>query len=76
MEYNILVNNSPQDLKQEENMKKNYRWDNLTSPEIRKMAENNAIVGVHEKDFEEGIRAIHATTTGMTEFVRNFRKMN
>ena len=25
-------------------MKKNYRWDNLTSPEIRKMAENNAIV--------------------------------
>lgn len=26
--------------------------------------------------YEEGIRAIHATTTGMTEFVRNFRKMN
>ena len=26
--------------------------------------------------YEEGIRAIHATTTGMTEFVKNFRKMN
>ncbi len=26
--------------------------------------------------YEEGIRAIYTTTTGMTEFVRNFRKMN
>ena len=25
-------------------MKKTYRWDNLTSPEIAKLAENNAIV--------------------------------
>ena len=26
--------------------------------------------------YEEGIRAIHQTTTGMTDFVKNFRKMN
>ena len=30
----------------------------------RCMAENNAIVGVHEKDFEEGIRAIYAAFAG------------